>query len=99
MGSISEAKKAPVENMDSAMDMLEAFMAPKNVIQCRAIIMPATASRTNALGVIFVFTLANLTYINIKTEAISIRYHTKAMALMLISSPKMAVNPAINTNK
>ena len=41
IGSMSEAKKAPVENIAKAMDILEAFMDAKKVIQCKAIIIPA----------------------------------------------------------
>ena len=41
MGSIMEAKKAPVENMANAMEILAALIAPKNVIQCSAMIIPA----------------------------------------------------------
>lgn len=40
MGSIIDAKKAPVENIAKAMDMLAASMAAKKVIQCKAIIIP-----------------------------------------------------------
>ena len=32
-------------------------------------------------------------------EAITIRYQTNGMALIVISSPKIAVNPAIKTKK
>ena len=41
IGSMSEAKKAPVENIAKAMEILEAFMDAKKVIQCKAITIPA----------------------------------------------------------
>ena len=44
MGSINEAKKAPHENMASVMEMFEASIAPKKVIQCKAMMIPAIES-------------------------------------------------------
>ena len=41
MGSIKEAKKAPVDKHASVTDILETLMALKKVNQCKAIIKPA----------------------------------------------------------
>ena len=38
MGSIKDAKNAPVENIANAIDTLDSSIAPKKVIQCKAII-------------------------------------------------------------
>ena len=40
IGSIKDAKKAPVENMESAIETLATFIDAKNVIQCNAIMTP-----------------------------------------------------------
>ena len=40
MGSKIEVKKAPVDKQASVIDILETFIALKNVIQCKAIISP-----------------------------------------------------------
>ena len=40
MGSKIEVKKAPVDKQASVIDILETFIALKNVIQCKAIINP-----------------------------------------------------------
>ncbi len=99
MGSINDAKKAPVENMASVMDTFDTSIAPKNVIQCKAMMMPAIESLSKDLGLMLILTFATLTYTNIKIEAMTILNHTKGMAVMVISSPKIAVNPAIKTKK
>lgn len=99
IGSINDAKKAPVENMARAMEILASSMAPKKVIQCNAMMIPAIEKRRIALGVTCNLTLAILIYANIKIEAITIRYQTKGTAFMVINSPKIAVKPAIKTNK
>ena len=41
-GSIKEAKNAPVENIAKVIDIFETLIAAKKVIQCNAIITPAT---------------------------------------------------------
>ena len=41
MGSIKDAKNAPVENIAKAIEILETLMDAKKVIQCKAIIIPA----------------------------------------------------------
>ena len=39
-----EAKKAPVENIASAIETLDILIEPKKVIQCKAIIIPANTN-------------------------------------------------------
>ena len=51
---MSDAKKAPVENMAKVMEIFEAFIAAKKVIQCKAITMPAK-KKFKMLLVILVF--------------------------------------------
>ena len=38
---MKDAKKAPVENIAKVIEILDALMAAKKVIQCKAIITPA----------------------------------------------------------
>lgn len=98
-GSIRAAKKAPVENMDKAIEILACFMDAKKVIQCRAIKIPAIENLAKVLGVTTRFMLFNLINMNIKRPAITILNQTSGTALIEISSPRMAVNPAIKTKK
>ena len=58
IGSMIDAKKAPVENIASAIEIFAALMAPKKVIQWSAIIIPAIKSLKANLGAIFILTLA-----------------------------------------
>ena len=99
MGSISDAKKAPVENIASVIEIFETFIAAKNVIQCKAMTIPAVTNfktvTTGTLREIFLILMKS----NIKNPAISIRYQTSGMALRLIASPNMDVKPAIKTRK
>jgi len=99
IGSIKDAKKAPVENIAKAMDILDSLIDPKKVIQCKAIIIPAIENLTIAFRETFMFTLVILIYKNIKTTAITILNQTKGIAFMVINSPKIAVKPAIKTKK
>ena len=99
IGSINDAKKAPVENMASAIEIFATSMAPKNVIQCKAIITPAMENLRISFEEAFSFTLAILIYPSIKIAAITMRNQTNGTAFIEISSPKIAVNPAMNTKK
>lgn len=99
MGSIIDAKKAPVENIAKAMDMLAASMAAKKVIQCKAIIIPAIDSLMRDLKSIDNFIPLTFINNNIKAAAINIRNHTNGIAEIEISLPKIAVKPAINTKR
>lgn len=96
---MNEAKNAPVENIASVIEMLEALIAAKKVIQCKAMIIPAIENLiiafSGTLSVVF-FSLINM---NINTPAMVILYQTKGIASNDISSPKIAVNPAISTKK
>lgn len=97
MGSRMDAKNEPVENIASVMETLEILMARKKKIQCKAIKIPPNASfatcRTGNLNFCFV----TIKYNNTKRPANPILYHTICASLMLMSAPKMAVNPQINT--
>jgi len=85
--------------MANVMDMFDTFMAAKNVIQCNAITIPA---RKNLIRYFFGtrrFIFFSFKYMSINTPAMVILYHTKDIASRVMSSPKIAVNPAINTKK
>jgi len=99
IGSITEAKKAPVENIERAIEIFACLMDPKKVIQCRAIKIPAMENRANVLRLTLIFIPLNLINNNIKTPAIPILYHTRGTAFIEIRSPKIAVKPAIKTRK
>jgi hypothetical protein len=47
MGSIKEAKKAPVDKQASVTEILETLIALKKVNQCKAIINPANKNPTS----------------------------------------------------
>ena len=51
-GSMRDAKKAPVENIARVMDIFEALIAAKKVIQWSAIIIPASENLMRHLKVI-----------------------------------------------
>ena len=99
IGSIKDAKTAPVENIANAIDMFDCLIDSKKVIQCKAIIAPAIENLINVLISIAMFTFLNLMNSSIKTDAIIILYQTSDTALIDISSPKIAVNPAMKTRK
>ena len=65
IGSKIEAKNAPVENIAKAIEAFATFIAPKNVIQCKAITIPARLSFTNDVLVIFMSICFSLMYKNI----------------------------------
>ena len=96
---MSEAKKAPVENIAKAMDILEALMDAKKVIQCKAMIIPAIENLTKVLNGTLSDLFFSLIKRNINIPAMVIRNQTKGIASIEISSPKIAVNPAMNTSK
>lgn len=95
---MKDAKNAPVENMISVMDTLDSSIAPKKVIQCKATIIPATENFAKVFKEILSLILENFIKPNIKTPAINIRNQTNGIAVMVISFPKIAVNPAMKTS-
>ena len=99
MGSINDAKKAPVENIASAIEIFACLMDSKNVIQCKAIIIPAIENLAISKGLTFKSIFENLIKMNIKTAAMIIRNQTNGTEPILISSPRIAVKPAIKTKK
>ena len=99
MGSIKDAKNAPVENIAKAIEILETLMDAKKVIQCKAIIIPAKENWNKVFGDTDKFMPFNFIKTNIKRPAITILYQTSGMASSEINSPKIAVNPATNTKK
>ena len=60
MGSIKDAKNAPVENIARAMEILASSIAPKKQIQCAAIMIPAIDNFKIDLGLILILTFATL---------------------------------------
>ncbi len=98
-GSTKEAKKAPVENMAKVMETFDWFIASKKVIQCRAMMIPAKRNLIFVLKSISIFGFTILMYKNISAAAISILNQTKGIDPIEISSPKIAVNPAMKTKK
>lgn len=99
MGSIKDAKKAPVENMAKAIEIFASLMDAKKVIQCSAIKIPAIENLTNSEKLMLRLTLLNLINRKIKINAITILNHTNDTAFIEMSSPRIAVNPAIKTRK
>ena len=99
MGSTREAKKAPVENMANAIEILACLMDSKKVIQCNAMKMPAIENFKMTTGLCLKFVLVAFTNKNINTTAITILNQTNGTEPMVISSPKIAVKPAIKTRK
>ena len=99
MGSIKEAKKAPVENIVKAIETFDSSIEPKKVIQCNAIMIPAITNLNIFLGGILIFIFATFTKTNMMIEAIIILIQTSGTACIEINSPKIPVNPAINTKK
>lgn len=99
IGSSNDAKNVPVEKTANVMETLDASMAPKKVIQWSAMTKPATDNLRMNLGSIWILIFAILIYKKIKIDAIIILNHTKGIALMVMSCPRMAVKPAMNTKK
>ena len=99
MGSSMEAKNDPVEKMAKVMDTLEMLMARKKKIQCNAMRIPPKASFATWRQGSLKFCLVMSRYINTKMPASPILYHTICASLMLMSAPKMAVNPQMKTMK
>lgn len=92
-----EVKKAPNEKTDKVMDTFEIWMALKKNIQCTAIKSPTKINLKNSLtGIINDFFLNKINR-NKNKPAKSIRYQTKASALIEIRAPNIAVKPQINT--
>nr|WP_317045352.1 hypothetical protein [Formosa algae] len=99
IGSKIDAKKAPEDTIDKVIEILETFIAPKKVIQCSAIMIPANENLAIVFGDTFIGIFLKRIYAYINPVAMSIRNQTNGMASMVINSPKIAVNPAINTNR
>ncbi|GAB5564901.1 MAG: hypothetical protein Wins2KO_19640 [Winogradskyella sp.] len=99
IGSINEAKKAPEENMASAIETFDCFIDSKKVTQCKAIIIPAAENCSTAFLETLILILVSFIKRNIKMAAITILYQTKGLEPMEIFFPKMAVKPAIKTSK
>ena len=99
IGSMIDAKKAPVLMVINATETFEVLIAKKKVIQCKAMITPPI---TNFIR-IFLFTtndlFESLIKMNRKTLANNILNQTKGMASIEISAPKIAVNPQIKIIK
>ena len=99
MGSRMDAKNDPVEKMARVMETLEMLMARKKKIQCKAIKIPPKTSFAIWRAGNLKFCLVASKYISTKRPASPILYHTICASLMLMSAPKMAVKPQMNTIK
>lgn len=98
-GSISDVNRAPVLIETKATETFETLIAEKKKIQCDAIKIPPIINFTIFFGDIFKGNLVNNKYIKTNKVASSILYQTNGMASMVISAPKIAVNPQIKTSK
>ena len=98
-GSIRDAKKAPVENIAKVIDIFETLIAAKKVIQCNAMMIPATERLKRTFNGTLKGFFLSIMYPNIKTAPILILYQTRGIASKEISSPNTAVIPAITTRK
>lgn len=96
---MKDAKNAPVENIAKAIEMFATLMAAKKVIQCKAIMIPAIENLAITLSGTLRDIFLSLININISNPAMVILYQTKGVASSEINSPRIAVNPAISTNK
>jgi len=94
-----EAKKAPVEKTASVIETFETLIALKKNSQCKAIKNPTPIKWAKDFAGSFHGFFVIKTYKSMKIPAISILYQTKEASLIVISSPKTAVNPQINTIK
>lgn len=99
MGSSIEVKKAPVDNNARVIETLDTLIAPKNVSQWSAIIIPAIIRRNILFGATFKFLFFHQIQKNIKPLARSMRYQTRGIASRVMSAPRTAVNPQIKTIK
>lgn len=97
IGSISEVKKAPVDKHAKVIETLETLMALKKVNQCKAMTNPATKNLSRILLGILIEIFFTLMKTKIKKTANSILNQTSGKASSVISLPKIAVNPQMNT--
>ena len=81
--------------------MKNSFVKPraKKVIQCKAMITPAIENLITAFSGTLSDIFLNLINRNMRTPAMVIRYQTKGIASIEMSSPKIAVKPAMSTKK
>lgn len=98
IGSIKDAKKAPAENIDNAIDTLDCLIDSKKVIQCKATISPAIENLIMSFLVTRKLVFAIKTYTSIKNKAMAILNQTSGAESIVISFPNIPVKPAISTN-
>ena len=96
-GSINDVKKAAVENIARVTEILDCSIASKNVIQCNAIISPKKEYLKNSFISILKLLLLTSIYNPNNIEPINILCQTITSEGLIISSPNIAVKPAINT--
>ena len=99
MGSNIEVINAPDDNTDSVNETLDCFTAPKNVIQCKEIIIPLKIATKKIVLVTIKDCFKMNNTIPKPNVPITIRYHTNEVASIEISAPNIAVKPKINTIK
>ena len=92
-------KKAPVLIIASVIETFDTLIAPKNVSQCTAMIMPAMEKERKAFRESEISIFFHLIYAYINREAMPIRNHTNGTESILMREPSTAVNPHINTMK
>ena len=96
---MTDAKKDPVENMAKVMETFEMLMDLKNKIQCTAIKNPTKVNCVKVFNEIAIDLFLYSKNNSKNTLANNILYQTKEASLTDINSPKIAVNPQINTIK
>ena len=99
IGSIKDAKKAPVENIARVIEILDNLIAAKKVIQCKAIKTPTKKNLIKLAIEIDSLIFLSFMNMNIIINAINIRYQTSGIASKEISSPNTPVKPAMKTRK
>jgi len=98
-GSIKDVKNAAVENIARVTDIFDCSIASKKVIQCKDINSPKKEYFINKFKFILKLLLLISIYIPNKTQPINILCQTITSDEFVISSPKIAVKPAIKTKK
>ena len=96
---MNEVKNAAVENIARVTEIFDTSIASKKVIQCKEINNPKKEYFKNNLKSILKLLLEASMYSPSKTDPINIRCQTITSDVFIISSPKIAVNPAIKTKK
>ena len=87
------------DRQTSVTETVESFIAAKKSIQWPPTSAPVAANLSSLLPLILYEVLLKLKYKNSEAAAIATLYQTNCTAAMEINSPKILVNPHINTVK